>query len=101
MFPLTLLGVLAQVKVDPDPGAVPGIPQLQVLINGLAAIAMLAALGGILAGAIKMSSGKHLNNQRYESDGKSLLTTSAAAAAAIGASAALINFFYALGSKVS
>ncbi len=93
--------VLAQVSVKPDPSAFPGGPQMQLIINGVAFVALLACLAGVLVGAGQMSLGKNTSNPRYETQGKTMVIACAAGAFLVGSAAAYINFFTNLGGKVS
>ncbi len=88
------------VSISPDPDGLPGHPALQKLINGLAALTLLACIGGLLLGAAQWALGTKSNNYSHASDGKQKVLYALLAAFVIGAGAALINFFYDSGSAV-
>jgi hypothetical protein len=89
------------VKVKPDPHGMPGTPALEKLLNGLAAIALLACVAGVLLGAAQWALGSRSSNYSHTSDGKSKVLYGLLGAFVIGAGAALINFFYNSGSAVT
>jgi hypothetical protein len=89
-----------KVQVEPNPKGLPGIPALQKLVNGLALIALLACVAGVLIGAAQWALGSKSNNYSHASDGKSKVLYGLLGAFVIGAGAALINFFYNSGSAV-
>ncbi len=91
----------AAVKVKPNPDGLPGTAALEKLVNGLAAIALLACAAGILLGAAQWALGSRSNNYSHTSDGKSKVLYGLIGAFIIGAGAALINFFYNSGTAVS
>jgi Family of unknown function (DUF6112) len=89
-----------KVQVEPNPKGLPGIPALQKLVDGLALIALLACVAGVLIGAAQWALGSKSNNYSHASDGKSKVLYGLLGAFVIGAGAALINFFYNSGSAV-
>lgn len=89
-----------KVQVEPNPKGLPGIPALQKLVNGLALIALLACVAGVLIGAAQWALGSKSNNYSHASDGKSKVLYGLLGAFVIGAGAALINFFYTSGTAV-
>ncbi|HET8861842.1 MAG TPA: DUF6112 family protein [Solirubrobacterales bacterium] len=89
-----------KVHVEPNPKGLPGTPALEKLVNGLAAIALLACVAGVLIGAAQWALGSKSNNYSHASDGKSKVLYGLLGAFVIGAGAALINFFYNSGSAV-
>ncbi len=91
---------LAAVSVKPDPSALPGIPALQKLIDGLAAVALLGCVAGVLLGAVQWALGSRSNNYSHASDGKSKVLYGLLGAFIVGAAAAIINFFYSSGAAV-
>ncbi len=88
------------VKVQPDAKELPGTAALEKLINGLAAVALLACVAGVLLGAAQWALGSKSNNYSHASDGKSKVLYGLLGAFVVGAGAALINFFYNSGSAV-
>lgn len=91
----------AAVKVKPNPDGLPGTAALEKLVNGLAAIALLACAAGIVIGAAQWALGSRSNNYAHTSDGKSKVLYGLIGAFVVGAGAALVNFFYSSGSAVS
>jgi hypothetical protein len=90
----------AAVNVKPNPKGLPGTEALEKVVDGLAAIALLACIAGLLLGAAQWALGSRSNNYSHTSDGKSKVLYSLLGAFVIGAGAALINFFYTSGSAV-
>lgn len=99
---LYLLQLLAkvEVKVNPDAGGLPGGPAAQKLINAWAAFGLLACVGVVIWGAAQWGFGSRSSNYAQADDGKSRMLKGAGSAFAIGASAAVINFFFDAGSAV-
>ena len=90
----------AKVSIKPDPESLPGSPELEQLINGLAFWMLLAAAAGILLGAGTWAIANHSNNHHWSAKGRSGALVSAAAALVIGAAGAIINFAADLGGQV-
>lgn len=95
-----LLASAAAVKVKPNPNGLPGVPALEKLVNGIAALALLACALGLLVGAAQWALGSKSNNYGHASDGKSKVLYALLGAFVVGAGAALINFFYDSGTAV-
>lgn len=95
-----LIVVLAQVSVKPDPTALPGGAQLQQLVNGSAAFALVLLMGAIIGGAVLWAVGAAGGNSHQIGAGKRMVLLAVAGSVIIGASAALVNFFTALGGQV-
>jgi hypothetical protein len=89
-----------KVNVEPNPKGLPGVPALEKLVNGLAMLALLACLVGVLIGAAQWALGSRSNNYSHTSDGKSKVLYGLVGAFVVGAGAAFINFFYTSGSAV-
>jgi hypothetical protein len=90
----------AAVNVKPNPNGLPGTDALEKLIGGLANLALLACVAGVIIGAGQWALGSRSNNYSHTSDGKSKVLYGLLGAFVIGAGAALINFFYTSGSAV-
>jgi uncharacterized protein DUF6112 len=88
------------VSISPDPNGLPGHSTVQKLLDGLAALTLLACVGALLLGAAQWALGTKSNNYSHASDGKQKVLYALLAAFVVGAGAALINFFYASGSAV-
>lgn len=81
-------------------GSLPGMAQLQQLIDGLGTLALMAALAGMLIGAAVWALGHHSANYQQSASGRKGLLVSGAAALVVGAAPALINFFFRMGDAV-
>lgn len=92
--------VLAQVSVTPDAGALPGGRQLQQMVNGFAAFALVVLAGAVTGGAVWWASGSSTGNYNAINGGKRMVLISALAAIIVGGAAALINFFTAMGRQI-
>lgn len=93
--------ILAQkVKLDPDPGGLPGGAVLQNLTNGIAWYAFVFCLIGWVVSAGLWALGSHTNNYQQTYVGKRGFGVCAIAAGLIGGAAAIINFFYGAGQNV-
>lgn len=92
--------VLAQVRVTPDPGALPGGAQLQQIVNGLAGLALIALAGAAVTGAVWWAWGASNSHPGAIVSGKRMVLVAAGAALVVGATPALINFFRALGGQL-
>ena len=88
------------VDVHPDPGKLPGGPQIQTLLDGLGGWALFAALAGLLISSMVWALGSFGGNYHAVSRGKTGVLVCAAAALIAGAAAPIINFFSNLGSQV-
>lgn len=89
-----------RVNLDPDSSLLPGGPQLQKLVNGLAGFSLIALTGVAVVGALLWASGSSNANFGHVSSGKRLVVVALAAAVVIGAAAALVNFSQDLGREV-
>ena len=96
----SLLAMDPILHVDPSGSQLPGGAQLQELINGLAFWSLIAALAGMVVGAVLWAVGHHSSNYQQAYSGRKGVMVSAAAAMVIGASPALIHYFFGLGSAV-
>lgn len=86
--------------VNPAGSRLPGATQLQELVNGLAFWALIAALAGMLVGAVLWALGHHSSNFQQSYSGRKGVMVSSAAAIVIGAAPALIRYFFNLGQSV-
>jgi hypothetical protein len=100
MVKFHLIGLLTTISVKPDPSALPGTPALEKLLNGLAALALLGCGAAVVIGAAQLGFGQKANNYSQAADGKTKLIYGLGGAFVVGASAAIINFFYSAGSAV-
>ena len=103
MHPLVLLGAATANTIDtidPTKSPLPGAAQLNLLIDGLAFWALLAALAGMLVGAVLWAVGHHSSNYQQAYSGRKGVLVSGVAAMVIGAAPALIHVFFNLGTQV-
>ncbi len=96
-----LWGLAQEVDVDPDPNALPGGPQLQQIVNGIAAFSLVILVGAIIGGAVWWAVGAAQGNYQQISGGKRTVLIAVVGAVLIGGAAALVNFFTALGNEIS
>jgi hypothetical protein len=89
-----------KVTINPDPGKLPGGPQIQTLLDGLGGWALFASLAGLLISSIAWALGSFGGNYHAVSRGKTGVLVCAATAMIAGAAAPLINFFAHLGSQI-
>jgi hypothetical protein len=97
---MTLLAEAPNLSVDPSKSPLPGGQALQDLINGLGFWALLAALAGMLVGAVLWAVGHHSSNYQQAYSGRKGVMVSGAAALVIGAAPTLIRYFFTLGQNV-
>jgi hypothetical protein len=97
---LYLYTAAEKVRVNPDPGGLPGSDAFQKLLNGVAALALLACVGAFVIGAAQWGFGSRSQNYSQASDGRERMLKSLGGAFGIGAVAAVVNFFYTAGTGV-
>lgn len=89
--------LIAQTSLSPDASQLPGSNVLQSLTNGIGGWALVAALIGIVVGAVAWGLGQHSQNYHQAYAGRKGVLISAAAAILIGAAPHVINFFNTIG----
>ena len=94
------VSVLGQVSVAPDASALPGGAQLQQIVNGLSAFALIALVGATIAGAVWWATSASTAGYSGISGGKRMVLVSALGAVVVGGAAALVNFFTTLGKAI-
>ena len=92
-----VLAAQSKVSFRPDATALPGSDKLADLVNGLGFWALLACLAAVLLGAAMWAIGSRSSNYGAVGNGKSMVFGGAVGAGLIGASAALVNFFFTAG----
>src|SRR4051794_35416324 len=97
---LVVVPAIQKVKLNPNPGGLPGSKVLESLVNGLGFWALLAALAGMVVGCIVWAAGSHGQNHHMAGRGRLGTLACAAAALLVGAAPALVNFFAEAGDKV-
>jgi type IV secretory pathway VirB2 component (pilin) len=83
-----------------DTSALPGAPQLQALANGIGTFALIAAMIGVIVGAVMWAFGHYSQNYQQAINGRKGVMVSGLAAILIGAAPTLINFFLGFGQTV-
>lgn len=96
-----LLRLLSDVVLNPDPKQLPGSTVLEGLTNGIGAWALVAAMIGMVIGAVAWAFGQHSQNYHQAYSGRKGVIISGAAALLIGAAPHVINFFSSLGQRVT
>ena len=92
--------LFAQVDVSPDINALPGGRQLQQLVDGSAAFALVVLVGAIVGGAVLWAVGAAGSNYGQVGAGKRMVLLGMFGAVIVGGAAALVNFFTALGGQI-
>lgn len=92
--------VSQKVDINPDPGKLPGGPQIQQLLDGLGGWALFAALAGLLISVSVWAMGSFGGNYHAVSKGKTGVLVCAGAAIIAGGAAPIINFFAGLGAQI-
>ncbi len=85
------------VSLHPDAGALPGTNVLQSLANGIDSWALIAAVVGVLVGAVLWAFGHYSQNYQQAYNGRKGVMVSGLAAILIGAAPAVVNFFVSKG----
>jgi hypothetical protein len=88
------------VALTPDGSKLPGFTVLQDLTNGIGAWALIAALIGLVIGAVVWALGHHSQNYQQAYSGRKGVLISAAAALLIGGAQPIVNFFARIGGTV-
>jgi MFS family permease len=97
---MSLSGLLAGLPFNPDPQQLPGADVLQKLTDGIGGWALIAALVGMLIGAVAWAFGQHSQNYQQAYSGRKGVIISGAAALLIGAAPHVVGFFNSLGNTV-
>lgn len=97
---LGLIQAAAKVDVNPNPSGLPGSDAFQKLLNGAAALALLACVAAFVIGAAQWGFGSRAQNYSQSADGRERMLKSVGGAFGVGAVAAIINFFYSAGTGV-
>ena len=92
-----VLQAIYAVNVNPDMSGLPGGDALQKIVDGIAAFGLLACAAAVIIGGAAWGLGHQTANYQYTSGGKRGVLGGITGAFVIGASAAIINFFFAAG----
>lgn len=85
----------------PDPSQLPGSTQIEHLANGVASWALIAAIVGLVVGAVIWAFGHYSQNYQQAYNGRRGVIVSAVAGVLIGAAPHVIDFFFKSGHVVS
>ena len=88
------------ISLVPDPNGLPGESLLQHVANGIGFWALVAAMIGIVAGAIMWAFGHYSQNYQQAYNGRRGVIVSAVAAILIGAAPYLINQLFLKGAGI-
>lgn len=97
MSVLVSLLVDAAVHLSPDPTQLPGATILQNLANGIGGWAEVAAMLGVVVGAIMWAFGHYSQNYQQAYNGRKGVMVSALAALLIGGAPYIVNVLLAKG----
>jgi hypothetical protein len=101
---MSLLGraaaIGAQVHTTVDPRGLPGGALLQRLLNGLVFVSLITCTAAIVFGGATWWLASNAGNSSWATGGRKAVFAGLVGAILVGASAALVNFFYAAGRTV-
>ena len=80
------------VTMQPDLNQLPGAPVLKELVNGVGGWALIAAMVGLVIGAVMWAFGHYSQNYQQAYNGRRGVLISALAALLIGGAPAIVNF---------
>jgi MFS family permease len=87
-------------SLHPDAGGLPGAQTLQRLADGIGGWALIAAMMGIVVGAILWAFGHYSQNYQQAYNGRRGVMVSALAAVLIGGAPHIIGFFLSQGNGI-
>ncbi len=96
---LPTVNPVPHVKMTPAPGGLPGTNTLQALANGVDSWALIAAMVGVVIGAVIWAFGHYSQNYQQAYNGRKGVMVSGLAALLMGAAPLVINFLFAQGSQ--
>jgi type IV secretory pathway VirB2 component (pilin) len=91
---------LPSVSMNPDPHQLPGYPVLQSLTDGLGAWALIAAMVGVVVGAVMWAFGHYSQNYQQAYNGRRGVLVSGLAAVLIGGAPQIVNFLVSQGGRI-
>lgn len=94
---LPVLASLSSVGITPKAGDLPGSGVLQGLADGIDSWALIASMVGVVVGAVVWAFGHYSQNYQQAYNGRKGVMVSGLAALLVGATPAIINFFFAKG----
>ncbi len=99
LIPLIVTG--SSLQLNPDPSQLPGAPVLQKLADGVGGWALIAAMLGVVVGAVMWAFGHYSQNYQQAYNGRRGVMVSALAAVLIGGAPHIVSFFLGQGSGIS
>jgi MFS family permease len=94
-------GYLAAVNLKPDVNQIPGSNILQEIANGIGGWALVAAMLGVVVGAVMWAFGHYSQNYQQAYNGRRGVLVSGLAALLIGGAPYIINFLVQQGAAIN
>jgi MFS family permease len=94
-------GSTPSVTLNPDPQELPGANVLNQLSNGVGGWALIAAMVGIVIGAVMWAFGHYSHNYQQAYNGRRGVLVSALAALLIGGAPYIVNSLIKIGQQIS
>jgi len=91
---------LPSVYLNPDPSQIPGSSVLQELADGIGGWALVAAMLGVVVGAVMWAFGHYSQNYQQAYNGRRGVLVSGLAALLIGGAPYIINFLVSKGASL-
>jgi hypothetical protein len=85
------------VNITPNSSGLPGISQGETIVGALLTFGVIAAVAGLIMGAMVWAVGHHSSNPQVVSRGKTGVMAGVVAAILCGGSMAIVNFFFNIG----
>jgi MFS family permease len=90
----------SSVQLNPDPTQIPGSNVLQNIANGIGGWALVAAMIGVVIGAVMWAFGHYSQNYQQSYNGRRGVLVSGLAALLIGGAPYIINFLLQQGTAI-
>ena len=100
MFHSFMLAAAPVINITPNASGVPGGSALLSLLGGLMWAAFAICIVGIIVSSIMLSVGKHSPSGRLHDQGRAGLVAAIVGAVVCGGAAAIVTFFFNLGSTI-
>ena len=100
MITMSLVAGTGTVTMNPNPSGLPGYPVLQALTDGLGAWALIAAMVGVVIGAVMWAFGHYSQNYQQAYNGRRGVLVSGLAAVLIGGAPQIVNFLTSQGGHI-
>lgn len=95
--PAFAAGGAGGVNITPNSSGLPGISQGETIVGALLTFGVIAAVAGLIMGAMVWAVGHHSSNPQVVSRGKTGVMAGVVAAILCGGAMAIINFFFNIG----